>query len=62
MSAPVANVDSRRRADTARAILARHFPAGGVPEGLLSDIYRALAAAELRGFGDCLAIFKREAA
>lgn len=62
MSVQVAGSTERRRAETARAVVARHFGPDEAPAGLITDIYLALGAAETRGFGDAVAIFRRERA
>jgi hypothetical protein len=59
---PVAGSTERRRAEAARAVVARHFGPDEAPAGLVTDVYHALEAAETRGFGDAVAIFRRETA
>lgn len=57
---PRAGATERRRAETARAVVARHFDADDAPAGLAADIYLALGAAETRGFADAVAIFRQQ--
>lgn len=53
----------RTRYDDAKAIVKRHFHDQGIsaPDGLIIDIVRALGAAELRGFSECMAFFEHPA-
>lgn len=52
--------NSRQKLEIAKALIARHYPDGSRPEGLLTDLYRALGEAEMRGFDDCMAVFERQ--
>lgn len=48
-------VDGRReRYQIVKDVVAKHFPGGNAPTGLLIDLYRALGEAELKGYWECL--------
>lgn len=54
--------DGRRdRAQIVKDMIAKHFPGGNAPRGLLGDLYLALGEAETKGFGECLEMFQRQA-
>lgn len=49
--------DSPENLRRAKDIAAKYWTAGERPEGLLTDLYRAIRDAETRGFADCMAIY-----
>lgn len=50
--------DGRRdRLQMLKDMIAKHFPGGNAPAGLLTDLYRAIGEAELKGFGECIEMF-----
>jgi hypothetical protein len=49
---------SQRYLATAKGIVGKHYPEGGTPSGLLTDIYKAVRNAEHFGFADCLRYFE----
>lgn len=53
--------DGRRdRLQMAKDISAKHFPGGNVPAGLLTDMYKLIGEAELKGFNECLEFFSAQ--
>jgi len=51
-------VDGRRdRLQMVKDMMAKHFPGGNAPAGLMIDMYKAIGEAELKGFGECLDFF-----
>lgn len=54
------HVDGRQeRLQLVKDLVAKHFPGGGAPNGLLIDMYKALGRAETKGFGECLEFFQQ---
>lgn len=48
----------RARLDIVKAMVAKYYPPGDYPVGLLSDLYKALGEAEMRGFEECMSCFE----
>lgn len=52
--------DGRRdRLQAAKDIVAKFYPGGDAPAGLLTELYRALGEAELNGFRECMELFEQ---
>jgi hypothetical protein len=49
------------RLQMVKDMVAKHFLGGNVPKGLLIDLYQMIGQAELKGFDDCLDVFRQQA-
>jgi hypothetical protein len=49
--------DRRDRFQLVKDLMAKHYPGGNLPQGLMGDLYSAFGEAELRGYEACLSFF-----
>lgn len=49
--------DRRDRFQLVKDLMAKHYPGGDLPHGLMGDLYSAFGEAELRGYEACLSFF-----